>query len=472
MENHSQSPKKPNPAVEKKQEQNGSEWFFKMQRYMTSFFKDVINLRKGVDPGQTIEEIRKKDNISGANAWMLMCSIMIASIGLSQNSQAVIIGGMLISPLMSPILGVGLSVGVNDMYTLRRALSHFGAAILIAIITSTVYFYLQPIDVITPEIEARTKPTFLDIFVAIFGGVAGMISIARKDISTTIPGVAIATALMPPLCVTGYGLSQGDMEIASRSFYLFFLSSFFVALATYVIVRYLKFPYKQFVEKSVRRKNIVYVFVFSVAVVVPSFFIFRNVLRDLKKTVTLQEFELACLGDKSIFMDSYHLDEAQGILYLRVYGDTISVDDTNTYEACLANLGLSDLSIVIIPTSDVRMDQVKVIEDDIAKISSQLAQVNKEKQSQESKIIYFQDSNIDTSSFENVREEMRILFPAMDEIALAKMHTSDFDTTSYFIPTLLINWGRDKPRERGLNNRVGAFVSERLELDTVRVIEF
>lgn len=472
MENLSQSPRKPDSPLEKASPQGGTAWLFKMHLYLTAFFKDVINLRKGVDPGQTIEEIRKKDNISGANAWMLMCSIMIASIGLSQNSQAVIIGGMLISPLMSPILGVGLSVGVNDMYTLRRALSHFGAAILIAILTSTIYFYLQPIDVITPEIEARTKPTFLDIFVAIFGGVAGIISIARKDISTTIPGVAIATALMPPLCVTGYGLSQGDMEIASKSFYLFFLNSFFVALATYLIVRYLKFPYKQFVERNVRRKNIVYVFVFSVAVVVPSFFIFRKVLHDLRKTVTLQEFEVACLGDKSIFMDSYHLDETQGILYLRVYGDTISVDDAGTYEECLADLGLPELSIVIIPTSDVRMDQVKVIEDDIAKISSQLAQVNKEKQTQESKIIFLNNSNIDTSSFQEIKKEMHILFPAMDEIALAKMHSSDFDTTNYFIPILLLNWGRDKPRERNINDRVGAFVSERLELDTLRVIEF
>ena len=160
--------------------------------------------------------------MEGANAWMLICSIIIASIGLSQNSQAVIIGAMLISPLMSPLLGIGLSIGINDMETLRKALFNLLVAIVIALLTSTTYFFLMDFVDITSEIQARTRPTFLDIIVAVFGGLAGIISIARKDVTTTLPGVAIATALMPPLCVTGFGLANGNFDIASRSFYLFF----------------------------------------------------------------------------------------------------------------------------------------------------------------------------------------------------------------------------------------------------------
>ena len=200
----------------------------KAWHYFSDFVIDIVDLKKGVDPLRTIEDTRNGLSITGANAWMLMCSIIIASIGLSQNSQAVIIGAMLISPLMAPILGIGLSIGINDMNTLRQSLIHFAIAIFIAILTSSIYFYLSPIDAVTPEIEARTRPTFLDIFVAIFGGTAGIISIARKDISTTLPGVAIATALMPPLCVTGFGISHMLWDIAARSFYLFFLNSFFV----------------------------------------------------------------------------------------------------------------------------------------------------------------------------------------------------------------------------------------------------
>ena len=148
-----------------------------------------------------------------------MCSIVIASIGLDLDSQAVIIGAMLISPLMSPILGIGLSVGINDYNTLKKSLSHFAIAIGIALITSTIYFYLSPFDQITPQISARTEPTFLDVLIAFFGGIAGIVSNARKDISTTLPGVAIATALMPPLCVTGFGIANAEnWDVALSSF--------------------------------------------------------------------------------------------------------------------------------------------------------------------------------------------------------------------------------------------------------------
>lgn len=471
MESQNQSARRPDPE-EAKTPSDIPQFLVNIYKFSASFIGDVINLKKGVNPVETVEEIRKKNNISGANAWMLMCSIMIASIGLSQNSQAVIIGAMLISPLMSPILGIGVSVGINDIHTLRKSLSHFLVAILIALFTSTVYFYFMPLDVITPEIEARTKPTFLDIFIAIFGGLAGIISIARKDISTTLPGVAIATALMPPLCVTGYGLAQGNIDIASRSFYLFFLNSFFVALATYAIVRYLNFPYKKFVERAVKRKNMLYVGLFSLAVVIPSFFIFRSVLKDLRQNVTLQAFETSCLGDKGIYLDSYHHDKTANILYLKVYSDTIDPADQDIYEKCLHNLGMQNTSIVIIPTSDVQLDDVKLMEADIAKISSQLKEVNRLKVEREELVKSLEGSNIDTTYFNDIRKELIILFPQISEIGFAKIHTSDFDTVYYYLPTILVHW---KPRTRipaNANDQIRDFVKERTDAEEVRVIEF
>ncbi len=180
---------------------------------------------------------------------------MIASLGLDRNSPAVIIGAMLISPLMSPILGLGLGVGINDREVIKKSLTHFSVAIFIAILTSTIYFMLTPLGDLTPEIEARTEPTILDVMIAFFGGVAGIISIARKDISTTIPGVAIATALMPPLCVTGYGIANWNLEIVLSSFYLFFSNTFFISLATYFIVRLLEFPYRRYLKKKIAEET-------------------------------------------------------------------------------------------------------------------------------------------------------------------------------------------------------------------------
>ena len=220
---------------------------FILKTYIQKFFKDALALEEGVDKRQTINEIKNKKSMSGANAWMLMCSIVIASVGLNTNSPAVIIGAMLISPLMSPILGIGLAVGINDKDTLKKSLAHFSMAVIIALVTSTIYFAITPLSGITEEISARTSPGPLDIFIALFGGVAGIVSIARKDISTTLPGVAIATALMPPLCVTGYGIATGNWEIMLTSFFLFFINTVFVSFATYLIVHFvLKFPQKDF----------------------------------------------------------------------------------------------------------------------------------------------------------------------------------------------------------------------------------
>lgn len=224
-----------------------------------NFFRDLIDLREGLDKEGTIVNIKNNKTMRGANAWLLMCSILIASLGLDLNSPAVIIGAMLISPLMSPILGIGLAVGINDRVTLRVSAQHLLIAIGIALFTSTVYFLLTGVIGIgggfTDEIRGRTSPNMLDASVALVGGFAGIISSSRKDKSNAIPGVAIATALMPPLCVTGYGLAnmlrfgfvEGDLHyfnITWNSFFLFFLNATLVALATYLIVRSLDFPFK------------------------------------------------------------------------------------------------------------------------------------------------------------------------------------------------------------------------------------
>ena len=240
---------------------------------LVDFFKDLVNLQDGMDREGTIINIRNNKRMRGANAWLLMCSIMVASLGLNLNSPAVIIGAMLISPLMSPILGVGLSVGINDRRGLLVSLQHFGLSIAIALITSILYFKISPIDVYTSEIAGRTQPTVLDLMVAIFGGFAGIISSSRKDKSNAIPGVAIATALMPPLCVTGYGLSHGLWDVALNSFYLFFLNSFFIALTTYIVVRLLDFPNKTYQNEKERKKTQYIIIGFAILLAAPSFYI-------------------------------------------------------------------------------------------------------------------------------------------------------------------------------------------------------
>jgi len=182
----------PSDAPQEESKEQISRGFSDLWIGTKKFFHELTDLTDGLDKVGMIKRIKENKRMRGANAWLLMCSIVIASLGLDLNSPAVIIGAMLISPLMSPILGIGLAVGINDRYTLNISLQHFGIAIAIALVTSTLYFLLTPFGDATPEILGRTKPTLLDVMVALFGGIAGIISSSRKDQSNAVPGVAIA----------------------------------------------------------------------------------------------------------------------------------------------------------------------------------------------------------------------------------------------------------------------------------------
>ena len=338
--------------------------------YIKEILKDITDLRKGVDKQAAIDEINEKKSMSGANAWMLMCSIIIASIGLDRDSDAVIIGAMLISPLMSPILGIGLGIGINDKEVTKKAFINFNAAVIIALLTSFIYFKLSPFGRITPSILARTSPDTLDVFIAIFGGLAGIISIARKDISTTLPGVAIATALMPPLCVTGFGLATGNWNYALNSFYLFILNASFVSIATYIIVRYLRFPYRRYVNPKERFRNRIVVLIYALLIIIPSFIILGNVLKKVNTQNTIKDFVENSFGADQIYMDNYTtlVTDTSSTIVLKVYGEEINSTKIPEYKNRLKAKGLSNWDIKIIQSSEVDLDEIQSLEKKILEV--------------------------------------------------------------------------------------------------------
>lgn len=452
---------------------------------LADFIKDIIDLEHGVNKNQTIDEIKNKKSMSGANAWMLMCSIVIASIGLNLDSQAVIIGAMLISPLMSPILGIGLSVAINDNETLKESLRHFVAAIIIAIATSTIYFALTPLSEFTQQIEARTEPTFLDIFIAIFGGIAGIISIARKDISTTLPGVAIATALMPPLCVTGYGLAEGDLAIASTSFYLFFLNTFFVSLATYLVIKYMKFPLKNFINEAERKRNIRYIILFSIIMVLPSIYIFSKIYQELQIKNGLKQFVTEYIAEDEKYLDNYELfgSGENTELVLKVYGDFINDSKVPYYQKGLKDLGikaLNDPKITIISTSEVDLDRFKQLESQVTHvgdIASQLEVAKSEKEAQEKFIKQIQQSSIsarlDSTAFSQLCNELKVVFPSLTSISLAVGNSSNFETSAQNQLISITEWSPDmttKTRNRE-KQKLEEFLKTRLQVKEILLVD-
>ena len=239
-----------------------------------------LQIRDLADPESTIEGIKKDIEFRGFNLWILVFSIVIASIGLNVDSTAVVIGAMLISPLMGPIMGFGLGVGINDAGTVRKSLTNLGVAAGIAVLSSAIYFFISPIDEAGSELFARTNPTFLDVLVALFGGLTGILAGSRKEKSNVIPGVAIATALMPPLCTAGFGLANGEWEYFFGAFYLFLINAILIATATTLVVRYLNFPQVTFVDPVRERTYKRYFAVALLALVVPSGWIFYKTVSE------------------------------------------------------------------------------------------------------------------------------------------------------------------------------------------------
>ncbi len=203
---------------------------------------------------EVVTSIRANVEFKGGNLWVLIFAIMIASIGLNVNSAAVIIGAMLISPLMGPIIGLGLGVGIYDFALIKKSAINLGIAALISITTAAIYFLLTPLKFAHSELLARTTPTTWDVLIAFFGGLAGIIATSSKEKGNVIPGVSIATALMPPLCTAGYGLATGQFTFFFGATYLFFINSVFICFATILIVRYLKFTKYQFVDEQLAKR--------------------------------------------------------------------------------------------------------------------------------------------------------------------------------------------------------------------------
>ncbi len=233
--------------------------------------RTLFNLKADTDEAGTIEMVRANVDFRSANAWTLVFAILTASVGLNINSPAVIIGAMLISPLMGPIVGAGLAMGINDFVLLKRALRNLAYAVAISVLTATVYFLITPISEVQSELLARTQPTFYDVLIALFGGAAGIIAVSRIEKgNSAILGAAIATSLMPPLCTAGFGLATGELKYFIGALYLFIINSVFIFISTFVFTRYMGFKKVSSLDEAREKAIQRWVAAVAIVVIVPS----------------------------------------------------------------------------------------------------------------------------------------------------------------------------------------------------------
>ena len=248
------------------------------------FIHNLLDIRDDVDKDQTIEDVKKDIPFRGATTWILICSIFIASVGLNADSTAVVIGAMLISPLMGPILGMGMSIAINDIDSLRKSLINFGVMVVLSILTAFLFFKFFPLQEDSSELLARTKPDIRDVLIAFFGGLALIIARTKKGtIASVIFGVAIATALMPPLCTVGFGLAKGGtlgLEYAGGAMYLFIINTIFIALATFLVLKVLRFPMLKYANSKRRKRISQLASIVALAVMIPAVWTFWNVLQE------------------------------------------------------------------------------------------------------------------------------------------------------------------------------------------------
>lgn len=381
------------------------------------------------DEKTTVESISSGVSFRGATLWVLIFAIFIASLGLNVNSTAVIIGAMLISPLMGPIIGMGLAIGINDLDLLKRSLKNYGVATVISVITSTVYFLISPFDEVQSELLARTSPTLYDVLIAFCGGAAGIIAIATKGKGNVIPGVAIATALMPPLCTAGYGLATANFFYFFGAFYLFFINTVFICLATFLGVKRMGFSQKQFVNNDRYRKVQRYIVALVVVTLLPAGYMTMNILRNSLRNASLRKFvdtEFAIVGTSIIDKE---LDNTKKTIRLVAVGKEISKAAIESAEGRLEQYRLGGYTLRVI--QGTQSDSLLVLNNKLTDMKTDNVQtmqmqdkIINDLEKQLGRYIRYEELSSEMSS------EVKALYPKVQTLSLSMATQVNTDTVS------------------------------------------
>ena len=402
------------------------------------FMSTLLSIRKDTDYRATIQAIQDDISFRGATAWVLICSIFLASIGLNANSTAVVIGAMLIAPLMGPVLGVGVSLAINDLATLRRSLVNFGVMVLLSVLTAFLFFALFPLREESSELLARVSPDIRDVLIAFFGGLALIIARTKKGtIASVIFGVAIATALMPPLCTVGYALAHSNIPYALGALYLFSINAIFIALAAYLVVKILRFPMTVYANSKSRRRISRLATLLALLMAIPAGFTFVDVLQKSRFQVAAQLFldiELQGIDNADYLRQTARIvfDDSQPKVIINNFGvaplgpavERLLRERITTYES----LENTVLIINQLEQETNRFDQERYLIELRKRDSLELIRKQAEIQALKIRIGELNHQSIPQISFDEILTEMRVISPFTREVRYSQTFISDLDT--------------------------------------------
>jgi uncharacterized hydrophobic protein (TIGR00271 family) len=429
---------------------------------------NYFDIKRRFDPDFLRQEIEESITLRGVNTWLLICSAMLASIGLDVNSTAVIIGAMLVSPLMSPILGIGLGVGTLDRELIFRSLSSLSLKVISAYAAASIYFALSPFDALTPEMEARTAPTVLDVMIAFFGGVAGIVSLSQNKVSNAIPGVAIATALMPPLCTSAYGFVHQDYRVMGGAFYLFFINAVFISFATLLIVRYFNMPAKKHLGVRQRNKAILTVALFLLVTVLPGFWFLYQTLLTRRTEQQIQRFISTRIErqDVEVLANKIITDPRTGTrtIKLFLYSKNNVRDSIPRWIADFNALNLSAYRLQITRTNISKAEL-----EPAGRSADRLAEL--EKASRSVRWFDYQPTSADAAEKNSplrLKAELKTIFPELRDFRFGTLITvsDSSNATDTLVVCQARKTGNWLPKD---SQRLHAFLKNRLEADSITV---
>lgn len=420
---------------------------------------------------ETISQINSSVAFHGANLWVLIFAIFIASLGLNVNSTAVIIGAMLISPLMGPIIGMGLAIGINDLELLKRSVKNYLVATGISALTATLYFAITPLNEAQSELLARTSPTLYDVLIALFGGAAGILALSTKGKGNVIPGVAIATALMPPLCTAGYGLAVGSPSYFFGALYLYFINTVFICLATFVGVRMLKFEHKTFADPQRLSKVRRYIVAIVILTMLPATYMTINIIRRSVVNNNARRFVKNELVFKGTQIISQNLDEKSKTLNVVAVGKLITKGTIDSIRKQMYGYKLDDYKLNII--QGYQSDSL-LLRNQTLNNATLSGEATNQKLVEQSTQIHDLESQLEQytryeTMGKDIRNELKALYPTIRTVTLTRVAESNVDSASVrrYVMAVVGNRGRFSNTERP---KLQQWLKTRAKADSLRLI--
>ncbi|AWG22081.1 TIGR00341 family protein [Flavobacterium faecale] len=421
---------------------------------LVSRFVNFINLNQGEEErSKVLENVQSNISFSGSNLWILACAIVVASVGLNVNSTAVIIGAMLISPLMGPIVGAGFGLGIYDFDLLQTSLKNLLVATIVGLLVSTFYFYISPFKETQPELLSRTAPNFYDIIIAFSGGLVGAIAITRAEKGNPIPGVAIATALMPPLCTAGYGLAVGNLMFFFGAIYLYAINCVFICISTFFIVKYLKYPTKKQLTDRNQTKVKYIITTLITILILPSIYFAYQLFEQKKYQHAID-----------VFMENEFSNKGIAILYKRTAFNTspkklelgfltkkFSVSEIKDLNAKLKSYDINNTKLIVVQdTTDLKSDILNEINSNNMVLSQKdVTILNLQKQ-----------LAADRYNNKELLSEIKILFPTVENIAVANHSFNEQTDSLKTVPVLVYN--SKKPLDTQSATQLTSWLQKRL----------